>query len=105
MPDQFAVHVNQARSRDIPYLLVVQSNQFRAAPRSVVVPLIAAAALNMPASEIGPQFLIEGAVVTLDPLQITNLPNHVLGKAVASLVDQSDRIVNALDLMLTSAWR
>ena len=41
----------------------------------------------------------------LDPLQITNLPRGILGASIASLLEYGDRIANALDVMLSRAWR
>jgi toxin CcdB len=106
MPDQLNVHRNPGRNKTVlPFVVVVQSNQFREATRHVVVPLVAASAFASPNSDVGPHFVIDGATVVLDPLQITNLPRDVLGPAVASLTDQCDRVMRALDIILSRAWR
>ncbi len=106
MPDQLDVHRNPGRNRSaIPFVVVVQSNQFRAAARRVVVPLLAARVFGSPDSDVGPHFMIDGQAVALDPLQITNVPVAVLGPPVASLIDEDDRVVRALDILLSRAWR
>lgn len=106
MPDQLDVHRNPGRNRGaIPFVVVVQSNQFRAAARRVVVPLVAASVFGSPDSDVGPHFVIDGQAVVLDPLQITNVPVGVLGPPVASLTDEDDRVTRAVDILLSRAWR
>jgi toxin CcdB len=106
MPDQLDVHRNPGRNKSvIPFVVVVQSNQFRAAARRVVVPLVAASAFGSPDSDVGPHFVIDGQQVVLDPLQITNVPGDVLGPPVASLTGEDDRVMRALDILLSRAWR
>jgi len=106
MTDQLAVHRNPGRNRQaIPYVVVVQCNRFRDAARRVVVPLLAAEAFGQPDSDVGPHFTIEGSEVVLAPLQITNLSRDSLGPPIASLLGSEHRIVNALDALLSQAWR
>ncbi|MBO1077062.1 CcdB family protein [Roseomonas marmotae] len=106
MPQQFGVFRNPGRNKAvIPYVLVVQSNRFRHSGRRVVVPLISARSFAPPESDIGPRFIIGGEGVVLDPLQVTNVPAAVLGDPVASLEQEEERIVRALDVMMSTAWR
>jgi hypothetical protein len=49
--------------------------------------------------------VIEKQRVVLDPLQITNLPRDVLGPPLLSLGSEDGRIINALDALLSRAWR
>lgn len=106
MTDQLYVYRNPGRSRAvIPYVVVVQSNEFRAAARRIVLPLVTASAFAAADSDVGPHFQIEGRTVILDPLQITNVPSDVLGPPIGSLVDQEDRVMRALDIVLSRAWR
>ena len=49
--------------------------------------------------------MIDGRTVVLDPLQITNIPGDVLGPPVASLTGEEDRVMRALDILLSRAWR
>jgi toxin CcdB len=101
-----SVHATPGRNKAaVPYVVVVQSNRFRAATRRVVVPLVAAEVFAVPDSDVGPHFTIDGREVVLDPLQITNVPRGVLGPAVASLVGEDDRVIRALDILLSRAWR
>jgi toxin CcdB len=106
MPDQLDVHRNPGRNRrTVPFVVVVQSNRFRASARRVVVPLVAADALGQADSDITPHFLIEGQRVVLDPLQIASLPRDLLGPPVMSLVNEEARVINAMDALLSRAWR
>ena len=104
MTDRLSVHRNPGRSRQvIPFVVVVQSNRFRASARRVVVPLLSAEEFGLPDSDIGPHFVIEGRRVVFDPRQITHVPRDVLGPSVGSLASEDARIVNALDAMLSRA--
>jgi toxin CcdB len=106
MPDQLSVHRNPGRNhRVIPFVVVVQCNRFRTSVRRVVVPLIAADEFGLADSDVGPHFQVAGCRVVLAPLQITNVPNGALGPSVASLVSEESRIINALDALLSRAWR
>jgi toxin CcdB len=104
--DRLNVHRNPGRNQlVIPFVVVVQSNRFRESARRVVVPLLSAAEFGLPDSDVGPHFVIAGRRVVLDPRQITHLPRDRLGPPIGSLVDEEGRIVNALDAMLSRAWR
>ncbi len=106
MTDQLSVHRNPGRNhRVIPFVVVVQSNQFRGSARRVIVPLLSAEEFGLPDSDIGPQFVIADQRVVFDPRQITNVPRNLLGPSVASLASEDTRIVNYLDMMLSRAWR
>jgi toxin CcdB len=106
MPDQLDVDRNPGRNKIvIPFVVVVQSNQFREATHRAVVPLVAASTFGSPDSDVGPHFVIDGRTVVLDPLQITNVPGEVLGPSVASLTGEGDRVMRALDILLSRAWR
>jgi len=89
----------------MPFLVVVQSNRFSTSGRRVVVPLLAAEDFGQADSNFGPHFLIENQRVVLDPLQIANLPRDQLGPPVMSLASEHARIINAIDAMLSRAWR
>jgi toxin CcdB len=105
MSDQLSVHRNPGRNKTVlPFVVVVQSNRFRTSGRRVVVPLVVAGAFRAPDSDVGPHFVIEGQEVVLDPLQITNVPRDALGPSVASLVGEEERVVGALDILLSRAW-
>ena len=106
MPDQFDVHSKPgARNRAMPFVVIVQSNRFRASRHRVVVPLMDAQSFRFPDSDVAPHFMVDGSEVVLDSLRITNVPVHVLGAAIASLSEEDARIINALDTLLSRAWR
>lgn len=106
MPRQFDVCRNPGRNRAlIPFVLVVQSNQFEGTLRRVVVPLIARGGFAAPESEAGPHFLVEGQAVAMDPLQVASVPSYSLGAPIASLAHEEARILRAMDEMLSTAWR
>jgi toxin CcdB len=89
---QFDVHRNGGKNREsIPYV--------------VVVPLVKAAFVGEVANpRFNPTFKIGKTAVVLHPLAIVSVSNEVLGKAVTSLAADGDRIVAALDELLTRAW-
>ena len=104
MPRQFDVYPKPGKqNRAMPFVVVVQSNRFLASSRSVVVPLLNAEMFRQPDRDVGPHFVVEGTKVVLDPLQITNVPARVLEPVVASLEADDDRIVNAMDALLSRA--
>jgi toxin CcdB len=106
MADQLSVHRNPGRNHKvIPFVVVVQSNRFRNSARRVIVPLVAAEEFGLADSDIGPHFVIGDREVVLAPLQITNIPSNVLGPPLMSLASEDSRIVNALDALLSRAWR
>lgn len=105
MSDQFDVHHKPgAKSPAVPFVLVIQSNRFRDSNRRVVVPLLAAQSFRQPDNDVGPHFVVAGQEVVLDPLQVTNVPARGLGPVVASLADHEDRIIMAMDALLSRAW-
>jgi len=103
---QFDVHRNSGKQREsIPYVVVVQSAIFDGYDRRVVVPLVKESELSSEAHpRLNPKFRIRDETVALHPLQIVSVPKRQLGDPVDSLAAQSDRIVAALDELLSRAW-
>jgi toxin CcdB len=103
---QFDVHRNTGNHRDsIPFVVVVQSSQFDNYRRRVVVPLVRAAALGkINHSAFNPAFKVRGTSVVLHPLEIVSIPANSLGAMVGSLKSESQRIVAALDELLSRVW-
>jgi toxin CcdB len=103
---QFDVHRNIGRLREtIPFVVVVQSSQFDAYRRRVVVPLVRAKTFAGPVlRSLNPEFTIRNVRVVLHPLDIVSMPEEALGERVESLADSGDTIVAALDEVLTRAW-
>ena len=108
MTAQFDVHRNTGKNRiAIPYVVIVQSRYFEKSRRRVVVPLVSADELNktthLPASVINPIFSIEGVKVIFNPLEIVSVPVESLGEWVATLTDENDAIIAAMDELLSRA--
>ncbi|MFT3907313.1 MAG: CcdB family protein [Steroidobacteraceae bacterium] len=104
---QFDVHLNAGRHRDtIPFVVIVQSAQFDAYRRRVVVPLVRASALGaLPESAFNPRFQIQQIDVVLHPLEMVSIPVDQLGDQVGSLSDAGEQILAALDELLSRAWK
>ena len=106
MSAQFDVHRKPGlRNPVIPFVVIVQSSRFRASSQRVVVPLIDLDRFRITESDLSPHFVITDRNIALDPLRIVHVPARALGDAIASLADQDARIINALDTLLTRAWR
>jgi toxin CcdB len=100
---QFDVHQNRGQTKGlVPYVVVVQSRRFDLSRRRVVVPLLSE--MRNPDPRLNPSFSIEGNAVALDPLHIVSVASDRLGPCVASLKSDGDRIIAALDLLITRAW-
>lgn len=103
---QFDVHRNSGRHADeIPYVVVVQSALFDEYARRVVVPLVKATAVGgTPNPRFNPTFKIGRTAVVLHPLEIVSVAADQLGAPIASLASEGNRIVGALDELLSRAW-
>jgi len=103
---QFDVHRNIGKHKDdIPYVVLVQSSLYNSYRRRVVVPLVRKAALRKISNQrFNPSFKIEALQVVLHPLEIVSVPNEQLGEYVQSLATEGNRIMDALDELLTQAW-
>ena len=103
---QFDVHRNSGKHADsIPFVVVVQSSLYGQYARRVVVPLVKASAVGAIANpRFNPTFKIGKTSVVFHPLEIVSVAVDKLGKPVASLVTEGNRIVGALDEMLSRAW-
>lgn len=104
---QFDVHRNRGRNRDdIPYVVVVQSSLFDNYKRRVVIPLVKKTSLaKIDNTHFNPSFRIKNVSVVLHPLEIVSVSVDSLGERVASLSQDGDSIVDALDELLTRAWK
>lgn len=96
---QFDVHQNRGRSHDsVPFVVIVQSSLFDDYRRRVVVPLVDKSHVREISNpRLNPTFRIKGKAVFLHPLEIVPIAKDQLGELVGSLLEQSDRIVAALD--------
>ena len=103
---QFDVHRNIGKHRDdIPYVVLVQSSLYDSYRRRVVVPMVRKAVLGKVSNpRFNPSFKIENVQVVMHPLEIVSVPNEQLGDYVQSLATEGNRIMDALDELLTQAW-
>lgn len=106
---QFDVHHNKGGLRDtIPFVVVVQSSQFDAYRRRVVVPLVRRSALPRSTPIVGsrmhPVFKVGGVQVVLHPLDMVSVAVDQLGERFGSLSEQGQTITDALDELLTRSW-
>lgn len=53
---------------------------------------------------LNPRFQVEQLDVVLHPLQMASVAADRLGARVASLSDHGDRIIAAIDLVISRAW-
>ena len=100
---QFDVHRNPGRHRDsIPYIVIVQSTLYDDYRRRVVVPLVNKSSLGKITNpRFNPTFRIKGQSVVLHPLEIVSVAKENLGELVGSLEEEGDKIIAALDEVLT----
>ena len=106
---QFDVHKNIGKQRDaIPFVIVVQSSLYDGYSRRVVVPLVRRSTLDRTSAfldtPLNPVFTVKGIKVVLHPLEMVSVDTEQLGEKVAALTQEGDRIVAALDELLTRAW-
>lgn len=102
---QFDIHRNVGRQKAvIPYVVIVQSRRFDHAHRRVVVPLVLESALASHDPRLNPVFDVEGHKVVLNPLQIVSVAMERLGEQVGSIKAEGDRVIAAIDLVITRAW-
>jgi toxin CcdB len=86
-------------------VVLVQSSLYDSYRRRVVVPLVRKSALGrIDNPRFNPPFKIENVQVILHPLEIVSVANEQLGEFVKSLGQEGNRIMDALDELLTQAW-
>lgn len=86
----------------------MQSSLYDGYRRRVVVPLVRRSTLDRTSAfldtPLNPVFTVKGIKVVLHPLEMVSVATEQLGEKVATLAQQGDRIVAALDELLTKAW-
>ncbi|MSQ00812.1 MAG: plasmid maintenance protein CcdB [Myxococcales bacterium] len=103
---QFDVHRNLGAHRDhIPFVVVVQSRRLDAYRRRVVIPLVLAAAVQPVEPNLNPTFHIESLDVVLHPLELVSIAVERLGERVGTLGGEGDRIIAAIDMVISRAWK
>jgi toxin CcdB len=104
---QFDVHRNPGRHVNrIPFVVIVQSTLYDDYRRRVVVPLVNKELLpgKLVNPRFNPTFRVKGQAVVLHPLEIVSVAVENLGEQVGSLEEEGDKIICALDELLTR-WR
>lgn len=100
---QFDVYenTNPATSREIPYLLDVQSDLLNDLATHVVVPLVRASVMGKIALYLNPVFVVRRTKVVMSTAELAGVPVAVLGDKAESLRDRRDEIIQALDFLFT----
>jgi len=94
---RFSVH----RHRDGMLLIDCQADLLDSFSTRIVIPLLPRGD-NPPRFErLHPQLTVDGDSYTLATHLLTAVPLSVLGKPVASLADDHNVIMNAIDMLLT----
>jgi toxin CcdB len=84
------------------FLLDVQSNHLDVLPTRTVVPLEPGSGGTLPGfRDLTPRLDVAGTPVVMVTPLLAAVPRRLLGKPVANLLDQSDDIIRALDILLT----
>jgi toxin CcdB len=97
---QCDVHRNpDDHSGEIPYLLDIQANLLSDLQTRVVVPLIRARSFGRKAARLHPEFTIDGQHVVMATHLMAAVSRQTLGSAVASLGEQRDIVLNAIDVL------
>ncbi len=100
---QFDVYENPnpASQKTIPFLLDVQTDLLDNLATRVVVPLVASAAIPKPGRHLNPAFSIGETGVIMSTAEIAGVSIKSLGKRVCSIKEYRDKIVAAIDFMIT----
>ena len=100
---QFDVYVNQnpATKVTIPYLLDVQADLLSNLATRVVVPLIAASAMDKSAKHLNPHFAVKRTKVIMSTAELAGVTLSAIGVKVCSLKEHRNEIIAALDFLIT----
>jgi toxin CcdB len=96
---QCAVHANPEDGGHIPYLVDVQTDLLSDLDTRVVVPLVRSASFGRPASRLHPMLTVEGQHVVMATHLLAAVRRGTLGASVASLLNQRDVIIAAIDVL------
>lgn len=101
----FDVHRNLGAQRHaIPFVVVVQARRLDRYRRRVVIPLVLAAAAPAAEPNLNPRFQIDGVEVVLHPLEMVSVAVERLGEHVGTLAAEGERIIAAIDIVISRAW-
>ena len=85
----------------VPYFLDIQNDFAESVGTRVVVPLRATAHSGRLVSRLNPIFDVDDQTVAMMTLEITTMTNARLGPSVASLEQQRDQIIAAIDFLIS----
>ncbi|MCW3476903.1 CcdB family protein [Limobrevibacterium gyesilva] len=98
---QCDVHRNPGDSRDYaPFLLDVQADLLDDLDTRVVVPLVHARVFGRRAERLHPLFNVEGQDVVMATHLVAAVKRTGLGVRIASLRDQREVVIGAIDVLL-----
>jgi toxin CcdB len=87
-------------SQRAPYLLVLQSDYLSGADARVVTPLVRLNLMN-PVRRLNPVFVIAGQSLALSTIELTSTHRRWIGKKVADLQSEREKIIAAIDMLFT----
>ena len=98
---QFDVYenTNPGTRKTVPYLLDVQAELLRGLATHVVVPLVPVSIMGKAAKHLNPVFMIKKKSYVMSTAELAGVPVKILGDKVASLTDNRDEIIAALDFL------
>lgn len=99
---QFDVYDNPDPTgrRHVPYVVIIRHDRFAAMSHALVAPLIDLQVAR-PQTELFPTFTIEGRDLVLDVTDMAAIATRHLQIRAATLSGQHERIVKALDLLVS----
>ncbi|BBO84557.1 CcdB family protein [Desulfosarcina ovata] len=100
---QFDVYENPnaETNQTVPYLLDIQSDLLDNLATRVVVPLVDAGIAGKPILHLTPRFHVENTRVVMSTAELAGISTGALGKKIGSLKDQRDKIIAAVDFLIT----
>jgi toxin CcdB len=97
---QCEVHANpDDTDGHIPYLVDVQTDLLSDLDTRVVVPLVRFASFGRSVNRLHPMFTVEDQRVVMATHLLAAVRRRALGAVVASLLDQRDIIIGAIDVL------
>jgi toxin CcdB len=100
---QFDVYKNPNKetNQTVPYLLDLQADLLDNLATRVVVPLVAATLMGRAVNHLNPRIKVKGEAVFMSTAELAGVPKSALGEKVASLREQQNEIIAALDFLFT----
>jgi toxin CcdB len=87
-------------SQRAPFLLILQSDFLSEVPVRLVAPLVRTAEISA-IKKLNPEFLITGKRFVLSTLELMSVRRSLIGRKVADLQSERDKIVVAIDMLFT----